>query len=676
MMRSYLLLLSLLLSTASLAAELTQRLEDATKHTERVLTSLLATPGSTLTAADHLVMAQAYLTIDNKEAALESVNKAAAASSDPEFIARSLLLKARIYGILFRDTKMALQQLEQAKQLLQERRSTSSRQLYIEVLTNFAQGYNQLGQLATALNFAEQGLALAELLQEPARELAARILLGRLALQDNRYQYANQQLLQALELARQLEDEEALASIHFRLGMAYRKLDAHQQALVHLEQAAERYQALNRLSNYSYVLVYLAETHLEEPVDTEKAEQYLQQALMISQQTQDLMRTAIVNQSLGRIYQLRQQPAIAQQHYNIALQHFRQLSVRTYEQESSLALARLYMQQQQPQQAASLLEELAHDINTAAQYLQQRYYLLLAELAVNSGNWQQAYLMAEQAHELRFAELTSQLKEQLAGLNNSLTEASASQQQQQLLQDLEQQLALAQRQRGLFQLLLAVAILLGAALWWSSRLRAIKAVSLPLSRPEQQWSSFAQQVQLQSLHGKDPQLFAICLTNLTELKYRHGELMVEQLLNAIKQLILAEPDRQFLREDNVLWFSTKDQREAAAPLLRSVEQQRQTLLPDAKLLSMQLPLTMMLGSAWQPEELSPLRECLWLGGQLAQDHAEKASHWHLYYSCASARPCEWRSSNIRSDMKNALRLAELLLEINQQPLRLPLTEPV
>src|SRR5690606_33894597 len=132
-------------------------------------------------------------------------------------------------------------------------------------------------------------------------------------------------------------------SIHLRLGMAYRKIEDHSQALEHLLQAKQRFQQLQRQASYTYTLIYIGETYLEDAATATQAEQHLTEALQLARQQEDLLRVGIATLGLGRLAVLQQQPELALQHFNAAQQLFRQQNVQTYLQETELALAELHL---------------------------------------------------------------------------------------------------------------------------------------------------------------------------------------------------------------------------------------------------------------------------------------------------------------------------------------------
>ncbi|OZB37978.1 MAG: histidine kinase, partial [Alishewanella sp. 34-51-39] len=316
-MRILAIIFIVIFSSPSLCAtSLSERLRDAASSqaaAEKNIEALHTQATDQLSTEDYLVLSESYQTLNNRDAALDAASKAEQSAVTPYLKALSFYHKAQIHGIYYQNAEMAIQQLVAAEQILSNAEDKTSQLLLNDVLHSFASAYNLRGQLAQGLTYAERSLKLARQLNEPARELNALIIAGRLALQNNQYQQAFYYLQQGVTLASKLEDNESLASLHFRLGMAFRKLDLHPEALEHFQQAAERYRALDRQSNYAYTLIYLAETYLEEPVQTDKAESLLQEAKLIAEQQQHVLRMALVNYSLGRVALLREQYPAAEQ---------------------------------------------------------------------------------------------------------------------------------------------------------------------------------------------------------------------------------------------------------------------------------------------------------------------------------------------------------------------------
>lgn len=666
----YVFLLAVGISLPVQAANLTERLSEVDKSkaaAEQFISSLQNQALTTLTAEDYLVLSVSYQTVNNRDAALDAASKAEQLATTPYLQALSLFHKAQIHGIYFQNAEMALQQLLAAEQLLLNSDEQPSLRLLNDVLRSFASAYNLLGQLATGLEYAERSLALARQLGEPSRELTSLIISGRLALQDNQYQRAFYYLQQGLTLANQLQDFESLASIHFRLGMAFRKLDLHQDALEHFQQAAERYRALDLQSNYTHALIYLAETYLEEPVQAEQAQLLLEEARHIAEQQQNLLRIAMVNYSLARTALVQQQLAPAEQLYQLALQQFRQINSATYLQEITLALARLYIQQQRYPEAEQLLADIAPDINAAATYLKLRFYNNKSDLAAARQQWQTAYLAQQQAMQLAQQEQSEQLRSTMAQLKGGLTDNNQVSQQSAELKQLQQQLAAAESRQVLLQLLLVGLIFTAFVIWQLYRRQLPVATTTPA--PElapKQWSQFREKVK-QTNQRTAPHLIVLLPRNRTLLQQKYGRRCVSELLEQVRQqLNLPEVTASFSGSE-MLWLCCDD--EQKLPQLQQqaialLEQKLTELGANPELLTLNLPLQDLLGEHWQKEDLNGLAELVWLCWYLAGQQLNSGSLWQLVVYSSHPRPCEWQADNLRADILNALKLGELTLQLN------------
>ena len=668
----FLLVLMILLCpfATSASVELQQRLADVADAAEQISSDLLAKPADSLTTEDWLVLADAHLRLRHKEAAIDSIDRALNLAADPYLQAQAYVIKAQIYGILYRDTPIAITQLERAEQLLLNEENPLSKSLYGDVLQNFAQAYNQLGNIKKALPYAERSVALALELQQPDYELRARITLGRIALQDNAYSLAYSQLNQALQLATALHDEDALASIHFRLGMAYRKIEDHPQALAHLQEARQRYHALQRHGSYTYTLIYIGETYLEDPATANEAATYLNEALTLARQQDDLLRVGIATQGLGRLALLQNDIALAKQHYVTALQLFRQQSIQTYAQECSLALAELFYQQQQYNEAAELLQGFNTSLADAAAYLQFRYRELSAKLAAQRGDWQSAYTDLLIANTQRFEQFTEQNKLRLDIIQSGLAQTAAdNQQQQSSKQLLTENTELRQRmlllQLGLITL--AIVTLLAMLLWKRSRTKTT-VVAINESLQQQDWNRFCQSIQ-QHEKNDHVQLLALSFAQSQQLKLQYGQHAVQHALQAF---VAYQDDAIFARciESDTIWLALSCTEKKLPSLQLALSEVLQQLLPiadnSAQIVSVHFPVNKLLAKPWLDIEISSLKEAFWLSWALAEASPEHAIDgvWQLSLQSDNVGACEWRSSAVRQDLLNAIRLSSIRVLCN------------
>ncbi|GAA0548505.1 hypothetical protein GCM10009098_15140 [Rheinheimera aquimaris] len=657
------ILILLLCGFTAQAEPLSSRMVEASDSAEQISNQLLSRPADSLTAEDWLVLTEAQLRLRNKDAAMDAVSHVLDVSHKPYLQAYAYLLKAQIYGILYRDTVIAITQLERAEHLLQHAEDAASLALYSDVLQNFAQAYNQLGNIPQALPYAERSLALAVRQQQPEAELKARITLGRLMLQNNAYSQAYQQLNSALVLATQLQDDDALASIHLRLGMAYRKIEYHSQALQHLLEAKQRYQHLQRQSSYTYTLIYIAETYLEDNQTAAEAAAYLDEALKLAHEQNDLLRVGIVTLGLGRLAVVQQHEELALQYFNDALQLFRQQQVQTYLQETSLALADLLLQRQQHAQSGQLLQEIAPQMPQAAAYLRYRFHDLSARLFAGQGDWVQAYQNSQQANTLRFEQLAEQSKLQLDLINQGLQQAKTEP-----VADIAVNTVTDQNKRQLLYIyiLAALCMLLAAALLVAAAI--LRRNSKARSEPQQQshWNSFCLRLQQHSAKT-NISILAYGLDNSLQLKMQHGEQQLQAVLQQFQQQLSTTVFASCLYDD-VLWLAVQSEAEDNTKQ-QTLAGQLQQLLPEtlatAQLISLQLPVSDLLESPWLTKEINALREALWLslalcGGPSTDRRQPRLMALHS----RQHRACEWRSNMVRQDLLNAIRLGGIELTCN------------
>lgn len=672
---SILLFLFIFTGLSAQAQTLQQRLELASSEAEQVSNQLLSLPADTLSSADYLVLAEAQLRLRHKEAAMNAAGKALGSAAEPYLQAYAYLIKAQIYGILYRDTAIAITQLEQAELLLQHSEDPDSLALYSDVLQNFAQAYNQLGNIPRAIPYAERSLTLALKQQNAAAELKAHITLGRLTLQNNAYGKAHQHLNQALTLANRLQDDEALASIHLRLGMAYRKIEDHSQALHHLQQAKLRYQQLQRHSSYTYTLIYIGETYLEDDSTATQAQSYLTEALELARQQSDSLRVGIATLGLGRLAVLQQQQELALRHFNDAQQLFRQQNVQTYLQETSLALAGLYLQRQQYELTNDLMQQLAPKMPESAVYLQLRFYELAANLYAKQQNWARAYDSVQHASQLRLAQLAEQSSFQLDIINQGLQQAATTSQWQAELTLQQQQLR--QQQRNIYLLLSVLALVLVTltlAMVWQRRHKQ-KQAAVPLILGAD-WNGFCQRIQQNG--NSDISLLAFTATLSQQLKQRFGEQQIQLRLHSFLQQLDNSTVHSCCLDNDVLWLAVNADSTNVNALQQTLAQQLCQQLPVAvagqTLLSLHLPLPQLLDKPWQSSELNSLREALWLSLAMCDTQPAPDGLWVATLYSTQARACEWRSTVVRQDLINAILLGSIELLCNNQRLAPTLAE--
>lgn len=671
-MRFLILLLACCSFMASASIQLEPRLNAAAANPELISQQLLQKPSASLTARDWIVLAETQLHLKHKDTALDAINKALQLADSPYLRGHSYLMKAKIYGILFRDTPLAITQLEQAEQILIEQTSIETKSLYGDVLQNFAQAYNQLSLPQKAMPYAKRSLEVALELNHLDYELRARITIGRLALPNNDYNLAHSQFSQALQLATQLNDLPALASIHFRLGSAFLKIKDTKSALEHLHQALPLYEKLQRKTNYTYVLVYLAETHLvdaetaEDSTSLQLAKNRLTEALHLAREQDDTFRIGLVLQSFAKVALIENDPQLAIKQFSDALQLFRQQKLKTAEHEVSINLAEVLYGNNASEQAVALLNNIEPDIPHSAAFMQHRFHRLSAKIAADQQQWQRAYRSLEYASNKRFEQFSEDNKLRLSNIQIAANENNKLKQQLEIAQQYQLtnatlQNSITKRNYTIGALLIAFVFLL--LLWRQAR----QQQGLPTgNRSGSDWLSFCQQVKL--LETKpNLNLIALQLPHCQQLKLEYGEPFVHQVLdNYLRQLSI----KQYItacRHHDTLWLAIDNSTELDVIQQDLVAQLRQLLPSKHKLtpiLCMSFNLQLLLKKPWRIKTIKALTQALWLGHSTAAETQKASNTWFMSIDSDSPNACEWSSDAIRRDLLNAISLGYMTLRCN------------
>jgi hypothetical protein len=657
---------------ASAAKELEPRMIAAAANPELISQQLLQKPSSTLTARDLLVLAETQLHLKHQDTALEVINKAIPLADNVYLRGYSYLMKARIYGILFRDTPLAITQLQQAEQILIDQQSIEAKSLYGDVLQNFAQAYNQLGQPHNAMLYAKRSLEVALALHHLDYELRARITIGRLALPNNDYSLAHSQFSQALPLATQLNDLPALASIHFRLGTAFLKIKDTKSALEHFQQALPLYEKLQRKTSYTYVLVYIAETHLvdaETATNSESlqlAKYSLAEALLLAREQDDAYRIGEVTQSYAKVALLENNPQQAISLYTDALQLFRQQKLKTAVNEVSINLAEVLYDNNAVEQAIELLNNIESEIPHSAAFMQHRFHRLTAKIAADQQQWQRAYSSLEHASSKRFEQFSTENKLKFSNIQSAANENNLLKQQLEVAQ--QYQLANAALQNSLTKRTYTIgALLIGLIiiflLWRHARQQQN---SHPTKISASDWFSFCQQVKHLETRA-NISLIALQLHNSQQLKLEFGEPSYHHILDGYLQQLSRPQHLASCRHIDTLWLAIEPKTELKQIQQDLVAQFRQ-LLPSQHnqlpILCMSFNLQQLLKKPWRIKTIRALTQALWLGHSAAAETAKQDNTWLMSLESDSPNACEWSSDAIRRDLLNAISLGHIKLRCN------------
>ncbi len=662
-------LIILLCFNASLQAEpLAAELQNIRREPTRFASELSEVAVEQRDAIHWFKLAHAYLQLQNKEAALSSVNMALQLGLADDVTVQALEQKALIYGMLFRDNQQALAALQQAETKLSAMKSANKPQLQTSVYESFAQAYNQLGNMTEAIRYAELSIAIATEHQLPLSELQARLTAGRLALQQNNFVLTQLHLSRALALSIELDRTSSLASIHLRLGMAYRKLSQQNLALEHFAKAEQLYQKPADNRQLLNLWINQAETYLQ-LADVNAAEQILAKAMILANELQDAHLIGLVYYGQAQWSMQQQQLPQARQLLNKALQLFNQLEHSSQQLEVSLAIVDVALQQQDVEAAIAAMPTESLLLNSP-DYLQQRYWQMSAQLHAATSQWQAAFLASDKVMALQTTQLKSQLKYTLDLLNNGLQ-----------LQQQQQQLTALQRQQRWY--LWAIFILCSSwllSLVWMFRRRLQSTPSEEQPDPSQlpqaaSWTEFCRKLQREYDKAGPLQLQCIQLAHPQQFKFLFGE---QILRSAMQQLISSLPTEHltgYVVHTDAIWLIWRCPPEGFAQIEQQLNylllQQQAQLPTKPTLFSFVAPLQPLLGEYWQPADLAGLRELVWLSWQLASQQQQRQQLYRVQLYCTQHNPCSWQTENVRSDINNALRLDLISLTCNDLPLAKP-----
>lgn len=641
------LLLALLLVSAPLLAErsIKQQIDnintDPKQHLEQLSVLEKKTP------FQDFYLAYTYYRLGNVENALSHAEFAIKASEHPELLSRAFLLKALTYGIHKRDTKTALTLLEKAHQALPPLTSKELFSLQVEIFESFAQAYNQLGQPEKALSYAQQSLELALTHESAESELDARIILGRLELQNNHLAQALMHLQRAAMLAVELKNDPSLASIYTRLGMFYQKINQFEAASEQFQQAAELYEKLNLPSNQSLALVKLGDSSLSAK-RPEAAEQYYKQALALASKQKNSTDIANVYVSQSELAiergDLDQAKALLEKAHQLFSQTGSQASLR----EVNLFLASLYLKQNNLLFAEQILEELSPIIPKSPKFMKVRFYHLKSTLAHKKNEWKIAYEYQQLANEQQEEDNALQKQFQADSLEQSLYLQKALAQSETLY---SQQKLFAWLMSG-FSAVLLVGMLLMVTL---------KKNNANKRKPKSEFSNWRQFIELVlQASPHQPAACAIVITpaDLDAQLLKNGPVYYEELpskLASISQHAIFHCWHQ-----NELWLYCHTP-EIAARLTQQISQL------GADYHSAILQLQQFNGPAQPLPPPEDIRQLVWECWALASKQGLQGPY-HAKLMCPQPINLSWHRDSLQQDLFNAISLGQIELLVNQHSL--------
>jgi signal transduction histidine kinase/DNA-binding response OmpR family regulator/Tfp pilus assembly protein PilF len=177
-------------------------------------------------------------------------------------------------------------------------RETKYKPLEARVLNNFGYIYRDRGELATALNFFENALAMNEMLGDEVSQSVNLASIAYIHYDLNDHENALGFALRCVPTFQRAHDTHRLASVYTLLGNIYFKLERYTEALSYFEQnleLAEEETVLHDLSVSGVGKVYY------KMGDFAEAEKYLLQALAASAELNDVEVQITCNYYLGRL---------------------------------------------------------------------------------------------------------------------------------------------------------------------------------------------------------------------------------------------------------------------------------------------------------------------------------------------------------------------------------------
>ncbi|PCI58973.1 MAG: hypothetical protein COB35_12470 [Gammaproteobacteria bacterium] len=302
-----------------------------------------------------------------KEATIKKLDQtialAKSISLDSYHVAKSLLLRAKTYGILFRNTPRAIKDLKQAITSNEQSQHPQKVNLQFDLQTAMAQAFNQLGQLTKAQQYSQQALNSAKQLNDNNETIYALIIAGRIAFQQDKFDQAYQFFFQALQRSDEKTPKKQIASIELRLAIAYESQNIYEQALVHAKKAATLYSELSEERLQIKSLRVLGNIYLSLGHDIDTALVHFINGLTIAKEIKSNNYIGQMQYLIGKSYLLDRQLTKAKKYLNSAQNILELGSSKFYLALNAVELAKLAEETGQSEHAINLVEHLKTTIN-------------------------------------------------------------------------------------------------------------------------------------------------------------------------------------------------------------------------------------------------------------------------------------------------------------------------
>jgi len=599
-----------------------------------------------------LLLSIGYDALNNKEQALLAIEQALNAKLPALLHVMALEQQALIYGRLYRNVTKALEILQQAEQAAQAARATEPEAALARlssIYESFAQGYNQQGELAQAEHYVGLALELAQQHQLTTAELPARLIAGRLMLQQNNYLKARQHFSRALELSQQLNRLDAQGSIHLRLGMAYQKLGDHANAINHLHQAEQLNQQEQRWPNLLLTRITLAASFISDNA-LEQASAQISLGEQLLHKVRDPLFAAQLKQVSAQLAVARKNYPSADQLFAQAHQLFQQLGNEQFILET--ALMRADNARQLAGDPALLLPKVAAPEQLPL-YLQLQYWQTHAEILADQQQWLPAYQAQHQLSNTQQQLLLSQQHQQVGLLNEQFAQHKQQQAQQDSYQERLQQLIVAA---------IAVLLILQLATYGWYRRRQVRASPRLSQTGLKSWQTFVRQLKRLQVSQPSVNLLAIQISQISEYKLLAGESLVREQIRRLLNDLTGPGLLDHTIHTDVIWLAVDPKQFSQQQLWQALIHSSQQLPAGPAIRVWQGNIAELLGPQWQEDAMQGIRELVWLSWQQtdSQQHVMVQA-----YARASTR-CEWSHQLIRQDLQNAIALGQIRLEYQLQ----------
>jgi len=315
---------------------------------------------------------------------------------DPYHLAKSLLLRAKILGILFRDTQKAIIELEKAIKINESSNNDKKVQLQFDLQTAMAQAYNQLANLTKAKTYIEQALITAEKLNNKNETIYALVISGRIAYQQENFSKAYQEYLKALQLSDEHTPKKRIASIELRLAIAYEAQNVYDQALIHAQKAVNLYSQLSEERLQIKSLRVLGNIYLSLRQDIDRALVHFINGLTIAKRINDPYSMGQIQHLIGKAYLLENNTELAPKYLQGAQDILKKSKDWFYLGLNTIEMAKLAQLNKKPTKAIELLKSVLtnqHSQNYPA--LVNETHKNLLKLYVEQKQYKNAYLLQQ-----------------------------------------------------------------------------------------------------------------------------------------------------------------------------------------------------------------------------------------------------------------------------------------